>query len=76
MTILAIFTLRTYAIYGKSWIVLFLLAVPALLNMASGIVRLFPVSVWIRLRWLFAVANYNPDPNRASIAAANRAIDL
>ena len=35
----AIFTLRTYAIYGRSWIVFFLLAIPGFLNVASNIVR-------------------------------------
>ena len=38
----AIFTLRTYAIYGRSWTVLFLLAVPALVTIASEIVHLLP----------------------------------
>ena len=39
MTSPGIFTLRTYAIYGRSWIVLLLLTVPGLGQIAPGIVH-------------------------------------
>ena len=67
-----IFLLRTYAIYGRSWIVFFLLAILGLGPFASGIVLLFLFSFTQDFADAFKVVDCCPNGNRTSCWTSDR----